>query len=90
MHEQRIDGGMLELKGRKELTLEGVEDILAFDDTSVDLKTTVGLLSVEGSGLRIHTLSLDSGAVFISGKIDAMVYVDRDEKKRSGLFGRKS
>lgn len=41
------------LTDRKELRLDGVEDVAAFDDSSVLLKTNRGLLDIEGDGLRI-------------------------------------
>ena len=90
MNETTIKSGMLELLDRKTLTINGVEDIFAFDDHSVYLKTAVGELSVEGEELRLCDLSLQNGILSVSGRIDGLYYVDQREKKKRGLFGRKN
>lgn len=89
MIETKQGSGRLELTDRKELQITGVEDVYAFDENTVYLKTVQGELSVDGSGLRLCDLSLENGAVCITGKIDGFYYIDRQEKKKRGLFGRK-
>lgn len=89
MNEAIRQGGTIELIDRKDLKIIGVEDIYSFDDTSVCMKTTKGQLCVEGEGLRICDLSLQNGLVAVSGRIDGFYFVDCQEKKKRGLFGRK-
>ena len=80
----------IELKDRKELFLDGVADILSFDENAVFLRTVTGDLSVEGEGLHINDLSLEKGTLAISGKIDGLFYLPETQKKKNGLFGRRS
>ncbi len=71
------------------LTVTGVSDVINFDETSVILSTSCGILSVDGTDLHILNLNVDSGEVEITGSISGMIY-PQSAKKPSGLFGRRS
>ena len=43
----------LSLKGRARLTLDGVTEVVSFDEGAVILRTALGLLTVEGEGLHV-------------------------------------
>ena len=72
----------LSLKGRASLTLVGVSDVMSFDDSAALLSTSAGLLSIDGEGLRVLRLSVDEGGMTIEGKINALVYLDRDGRQK--------
>lgn len=76
------------LRNRERLALDGVSEVLSFDDASVVLRTLLGTLTVEGEGLRVTKLLLDCGEVNIEGKISALVYDERTERSRGGFFRR--
>ncbi len=78
----------MELIDRGVLHLDGVEDILSFDEHNVYLKTVQGNLNIDGSDLHITRLCLEEGQLALSGKIDGLYYVMQTEKKRGGLFSR--
>ena len=48
------------LKNRRELFLDGVFDVVGFDEASVSLKTALGVMLIEGEGLHIKKMSLDT------------------------------
>ena len=79
MHRVRLDD-------RKNLLIEGVTDVIGFDDRAVHLLTTRGGLSVEGKDLKISDLSIERGALEISGVIVAIVYLDDTKKEKGGFF----
>lgn len=79
----------LSLFSRGKLDIDGVVDVLDFDTSCVNVKTTMGMLSIEGSDIKIISLSKDSGKVFIEGHIDALFYTEAAEQKRNGLFRRR-
>ena len=54
-------------------------------DTAVVLKTSLGTLILQGSGLKLKTLSLDGGQVAVDGTISAMVY---QEPRAAGFLQR--
>lgn len=79
----------LTLEERKKLDLSGVDDVLGFDESSVLLRTSAGMLTVEGEQLHIQHMSVDSGELSIEGKINGLIYVDKTTRK-NGLFGKRS
>ena len=80
----------LAIQARQNAEITGVTDVISFDEQMVMLDTVCGNLSVDGEGLHVHVLNLDEGIVMISGRIDALTYMDattqKDEKK--GFLGR--
>ena len=76
----------IHLKNRETAVLSGVEDVLAFDDTAITLRTTLGELVIEGSSLRITDFCAERGDLSVFGKISVLAYEDKKEKRRSSLF----
>ncbi len=78
----------LHLTCREALQVSGVSEVLSFDETGVLLRTALGTLSVGGEELRVTHLDTDHGDVQVTGKINAMLYVDQVGKKQGikGLF----
>ena len=75
----------LTLNERKNLTMTGVTEVVSFDETAVVLRTALGLLTVQGQGLKLKTLSLEGGQVAVDGEISALVY---EEPRESSLWQR--
>ena len=80
----------LSILDRGFLQVDGVEDVLSFDDRSVYLKTALGNLNIDGNDLHIRDLSLENGSLSVTGRIDGLYYVMEEGKKKNGLFSRKS
>ena len=74
------------IEDRKKMTLTGVKDVLSFDDETVVLDTTLGRLTVKGSGLHIINFDTSSGDLAAEGKLYAVVYTS--EEKSGGLLSR--
>ncbi len=81
----------LMLKGRRELYIGGVLEVISFDDSTAVVLTDDGELNIEGSEIRLCDLDASGGHVKITGRIDAFFYsAEPTEKKRSlrsRLFG---
>ncbi len=73
------------LESRKNLTLNGIEDVLGFNEQEVTLSGQWGLLFVRGDNLHISKLSLETGEVTLDGKINALVYSEEKSEKGSLL-----
>ena len=85
--EQTAKRHSVSMQERESLTVNGVDDVVSFDEASIVLSTVCGILSVDGSGLRVVSLDTDSGSVQISGTINAMIYPE--SIGRGGLFRKK-
>ncbi len=84
MTEERLPH-KLTVSERKNLTMTGVTEVLRFDDTSVVLKTALGILEVLGQDLKLKTLSLDGGQMAVDGHISGLSY---EEPREGGLWQR--
>ena len=75
----------LTLNERKNLTMSGVTEVVSFDESMVVLKTSLGLLTLQGQELKLKTLSLEGGQVAVDGQISGLIY---EEPRESGLWKR--
>ena len=75
----------LRLRERGQLTMTGVTEVVSFADTAVDLRTSLGLLTVQGEGLQLKTLSLEGGQMEVDGQVSALVY---EEPRQEGFWRR--
>lgn len=89
MNEQQTGKSQINIKNREEISLDGIEDVVSFDENAIYLITAAGKLIIEGSGLHITSLDVASGNMMISGYITALSYSDRETSKKQGLFSRK-
>lgn len=74
----------LQMNERKSLTMTGVTEVVSFDESTVVLQTSLGLLIVQGQQLQLKNLSLDGGQVAVEGNISALSY----EEPRQGGWRR--
>ncbi len=69
---------------RRQMTISGVSQVTGFDDTQIELETSVGLLLIRGQELNIKTFDAESGDLSLTGMIDGMVYGKKEAKR--GFF----
>ncbi len=75
----------LTLDSREKLTMTGVTEVLSFDESSVVMKTHLGLLTVLGENLVLKTLSAEGGNLAVSGHISSLQY---EEPRPAGFWQR--
>ena len=76
----------LTLNDRRQLTVTGVTEVVSFDENAVVLRTELGELLVQGSGLQLRQLSLEGGQVAVDGTVTAMSY---EEPRQGGWLRRR-
>ena len=79
--------GDIVLHARRKLSVSGVEDVERFDEETVVLYTTEGMLVIRGSELHIERLSLDGGELSVEGTVDSLTY-EEGEGKRGSFWSR--
>ena len=78
----------LVLNSREKLSINGVKDIVSFDENNVNLKTVCGDLYIEGENLHINVLNIEKGDVELTGKIVGLNYLDSNNNEKSSLLSR--
>ena len=71
----------LSLAERKNVVVTGVKKIESFDSNEFMIDTTLGFLIIIGEELEIIKLDTYQGNVSIKGKVDALIYLDNNQKK---------
>ena len=75
------------IEERKSLTVSGVEDVERFDENTIVLSTSKGVMVVTGENLHIEKLSLDGGDLKVEGLVNALIYGE-ESRGRGGLLAR--
>ena len=76
----------LTLDGRSRLSVSGVRDVESFDENTIVMDTSRGVLVVQGENLHLQNLSLDGGLITVDGTVSAMMY--EEERRRGGMLSR--
>ena len=77
---------MITLKDRTDMRIEGVCEVVSFDELCVMLKTQCGDMVIEGKEIKIAVLEIDAGVVVLSGTISGVYYSEQQSKSKRGLF----
>ena len=75
------------LEDRRHLTVSGVEDVERFDEHTIVLSTTQGMMTITGENLHIEKLSIDGGDLKVEGEIEALAY-EEERGSQGGFFAR--
>jgi sporulation protein YabP len=79
----------IKMLNRKVLEISGVLNVESFDSEEFLLETDSGFLTIKGSNLHMKNFNLEQGMVAIEGLIDALIYLDSgNSKKTKGLLGK--
>lgn len=76
----------LTLDDRRNLWMNGVEDVESFHEEAVSVRTVQGLVYIRGEGLKVDKLEKTSGELTVSGLVISLEY--EDTGPRSGFWSR--
>lgn len=71
----------ISISERKNIMITGVKKIESFDNEEFIMETTLGYLVIKGEELEIIKLDTYQGNVSIKGRVDALSYLDSNNKK---------
>ena len=89
MQRDEIKHTNLSVKEQNSLTLNGVCNVVGFDESYVTLEINGGRVIIEGDGLKIESLTKQGGEINITGKITGVFYTEKKQIKTpfGKLFG---
>ncbi len=78
----------LNLADRENLNMDGVEEVISFNDNKIILKTHLGGLEIKGKDLNVEKLNLEDNNIIIKGYVNSLIYSDRapDENLIKRIF----
>ena len=88
MVEEKLKEQNVMMQNRERITISGVSDVDSFDEHAVVLYTSLGILSVKGTGLHINKLNVETGDLCIEGEIDALAYSQQQSAKNGGWLAK--
>lgn len=78
----------LHIDKRESVSVNGVTDVISFDEESVISETEMGVLIIRGVNLHVNRINLESGELSVSGEIDGVSYENSSGGKSKSLIGR--
>ena len=75
---------------RESISVDGVIEVISFDEESVICETNMGSMIIRGRDLHIEKLNLEQGVFSVEGTVEALEYSDDSFAKSSAssIFGR--
>ena len=77
-------GANVNIRERQTLTMSEVREVLSFDNDYISVMTDAGKVEIEGDGMRIISMSSESGDMLVTGRIDGVFYAAKP--KARGFF----
>lgn len=74
------------LNDRKEMRIDGVNQVVSFDERYIMLKTQCGDMTIEGNNLKIAVLEIDTGIVVLSGTVSGVYYSETQNTQKQSLL----
>lgn len=75
----------INLKGRSDLLISGVEHIYSFSDKKVEIQTCEGRMVIDGEELDMNKLNLEENVISVQGTINPIVYSKSKDPKEGFL-----
>ena len=70
------------LTDKKRLEADGVKNVIAFDESYLELETVLGVLAISGDNMRVEALNQENGRIIVTGTISELGYREKRAKKR--------
>ncbi|MDO4542401.1 MAG: YabP/YqfC family sporulation protein [Bacillota bacterium] len=77
----------IKIAGRQFMEISGVLQADSSEEKQVNLRTSMGEMVIEGEGLQIRHLDLNSGNAVVSGKVNAVLYPVKEMRSKGKKNG---
>lgn len=91
MEERKSSGKHKVVIDERECTsIEGVSEVISFDEENVVCETTMGTLMIKGTDMHVEKLNLEQGILTVIGEVEALEYSEPGSfsKGGGGILGR--
>lgn len=77
------------LFSRKRIELTGIEEVESFTDEQIILSSVLGMIAIEGHGLKIESFSMENGELKANGEVDSFYYYNKKASgEKTGVFAK--
>lgn len=78
----------IKLENRKIMSITGVIDVDGFDEHTIVLATSYGIMTIHGNELHINKLNIEEGCLNIDGDVAAIQYSDADVSSKGSWLSK--
>ena len=79
---------ILTLENRKRMCLNGVIEVVNFNDQQIILNTNLGMLSIKNSNLKMNKLDVQNGEIVVVGQINSYIYTGTEAKDKESILSK--
>lgn len=72
----------LSMSNREQLSMNGVKEVLSFNENQIFLETGLGSCVIKGVNLHIQHLNLDNGRLVVNGYVNTIDYDVKGNKAK--------
>jgi sporulation protein YabP len=76
----------ISIDNRNKCVMSGITKVVSATDSCISLQTTLGALTINGTGLKLTSYSETSGALSMQGEITALKYGNKTSAFKK-IFG---
>lgn len=77
-------GQKLMMQDRRRVELNGVTEVISFDNKEIYLETIEGMMRFAGEELHVKRLTLERGEIELEGKVQEISYHQSGKEKTAG------
>lgn len=73
------------IKDKSRVEIDSVLSVRSFDEDGIVVESSLGLVSVEGRGLRIENFEKSTTRILVTGNISGVFYLENKDKKKGRI-----
>ena len=73
------------IKDKNRVEIDSILSVRSFDEDGIVVESSLGLVSVEGSGLRIENFEKSTTRILVTGDIYGVFYLKNMDKKKGRI-----
>lgn len=73
------------IKDKNRVEIDSILSVRSFDEDGIVVESSLGLVSVEGSGLRIENFEKSTTRILVTGDIYGVFYLKNRDKKKGRI-----